>query len=894
MTTVDSFGSKGVLDVKGAEYEIFRLNKVEGAQKLPYSLKVLLENLLRTEDGANVTADQIKALAAWDPNAQPDTEIQFTPARVIMQDFTGVPCVVDLATMREAIQDLGGDPERVNPLSPAELVIDHSVQIDSFGNDAAIERNMEIEYERNGERYKFLRWGQTAFDDFKVVPPGMGIVHQVNIENLARTVMTREVDGVLRAYPDTCVGTDSHTTMVNGLGVLGWGVGGIEAEAVMLGKPVSLPVPEVVGVEVTGTLPEGTTSTDLVLTITEKLRTLGVVGKFVEFFGPGLDALQVATRGTIANMAPEYGATCVFFPLDWRARDYLRLTGCPEEQVKLVEAYAKAQGLWRDGTTPAPDFDQIVTLDLASIRPSIAGPWNPEDRIDLDTVATAFGEHHEKLCGKPVSDRKVPVEGAAFHLTDGAIVIAAITSCTNTSNPFNMIAAGLLARNAVAKGLKVKPWVKTSLAPGSQVVAAVLEQTGLQKSLDALGFHVVGFGCTTCNGMSGPIPKPMAEAIEAGKLVAAAVLSGNRNFEGRIHPNVRAAYLASPALVIAHALAGSMTADVASGPLGFDPAGQPVTLKDIWPDTEEIIAIIDYSYGPDLFRSKYADLFEGDETWEKLGGGGGDRFAWDAASTYVRCPPYFDKLAREIPAVGPVTGMRPLAVLGDSITTDHLSPSGAIVAGSPAAKFLTDRGVKPADFNSYGTRRGNHEVAVRATFANIRLRNKIVPSVEGAMTKLLPDGTVLPIFDAALEYGRRGVPLVIVAGRNYGCGSSRDWAAKGVALLGVRAVVADSFERIHRTNLIGMGILPLVFPDDMTAEALKIDGTETFDLPDLPSELGVRASITCVINRADGSRQTVPLTLRIETDDELAWWRHGGILPFVWRDQVAEINQEAP
>jgi aconitate hydratase len=682
--------------------------------------------------------------------------------------------------------------------------------------------------------------------------------------------------------------------MINGLGVLGWGVGGIEAEAVMLGKPVSLPVPEVVGVEVTGTLQDGTTPTDLVLTITEKLRALGVVGKFVEFFGSGLDALQVATRGTIANMAPEYGATCVFFPLDWRARDYLRLTGRTEEQVRLVEAYAKAQGLWRDETTVAPDFDQIVTLDLGSVRPSIAGPWNPEDRIDLDKVAAAFGKHHEKLSGRAVSDRKAPVEGAEFELTDGAIVIAAITSCTNTSNPFNMIAAGLLARNAVAKGLKVKPWVKTSLAPGSQVVAAVLEQTGLQTSLDALGFHVVGFGCTTCNGMSGPIPKPLADTIEANKLVVAAVLSGNRNFEGRIHPNVRAAYLASPALVIAHALAGSMTADVASGMLGLGGDGGPVTLKDIWPETDEIIAIIDQAYGPDLFRDKYADLFEGDETWEKLGGGGGDRFAWDAASTYVRCPPYFDQLTREIPTVSPIAGMRPLAVLGDSITTDHLSPSGAIVAGSPAALFLMERGVKPADFNSYGTRRGNHEVAVRATFANIRLRNKVVPGVEGPMTRLLPDGTAMPIFDAALEYGRRGVPLVVVAGRNYGCGSSRDWAAKGVALLGVKAVIAESFERIHRTNLIGMGILPLVFPEDVTAESLEINGTETFDLPILASEIGVRASITCVINRTDGSRQTVPLTLRIETDDELAWWRHGGILPFVWRDQVSEINKEAP
>ncbi|MGF7205487.1 aconitate hydratase [Skermanella aerolata] len=887
---LENMGEYKQLEVADRSYLHVPVQGFDGLARLPFSLRVLLENLLRQVADGRSSPGELQALAERRIGAG----LTFYPARVFLQDLLGVPVLVDLAALRDAVASAGGDPRSVNPKVPADLVIDHSLRVDVSATPEARQTNLALEYERNAERFSFLRWCQRSFDQLRVVPPGKGIMHQINLEHLAKVVWIDETPAGIVAYPDTLVGTDSHSTMINGLGVLGWGVGGIEAEAVMLGKPVSLPVPEVVGVEVSGNLPEGTTPTDLVLTITEKLRALGVVGKFVEFFGPGLDALQVATRGTIANMAPEYGATCVFFPLDWRARDYLRLTGRPEEQVQLVEAYARAQGLWRDEATTAPEFDQIVTLDLASIRPSIAGPWNPEDRIDLGKAATAFCEHHEKLSGRPVSDRKMPVDGASFELTDGAIVIAAITSCTNTSNPFNMIAAGLLARNAVAKGLTVKPWVKTSLAPGSQVVAAVLERTGLQTSLDALGFHVVGFGCTTCNGMSGPIPKPMAEAIEAGKLVAAAVLSGNRNFEGRIHPNVRAAYLASPALVIAHALAGAMTADISTGPLGMGDDGLPVTLKDIWPDTEEIVAIIDSAYGPDLFRSKYADLFDGDETWEKLGGEAGDRFAWDPASTYVRCPPYFDLLSRDIPAVGPVAGMRPLAVLGDSITTDHLSPSGAIVAGSPAARFLTDRGVKPADFNSYGTRRGNHEVAVRATFANIRLRNKIVPGVEGAMTRLLPDGTDLPIFDAALEYGRRGVPLVIVAGRNYGCGSSRDWAAKGVALLGVRAVIAESFERIHRTNLIGMGILPLVFPSETTADGLAIDGTETFDLPDLATELGVRASITCVINRADGNRTTITLTLRIETEDELAWWRHGGILPFVWRDQVAEISKEAP
>ncbi|MBY0172220.1 aconitate hydratase [Micrococcus luteus] len=936
MTTVDSFGSKGVLDVKGAEYEIFRLNKVEGAQKLPYSLKVLLENLLRTEDGANVTADQIKALAAWDPNAQPDTEIQFTPARVIMQDFTGVPCVVDLATMREAIQDLGGDPERVNPLSPAELVIDHSVQIDHFGNEQAIERNMEIEYERNGERYKFLRWGQTAFDDFKVVPPGMGIVHQVNIEHLARTVMTRDVDGVTRAYPDSCVGTDSHTTMVNGLGVLGWGVGGIEAEAAMLGQPVSMLIPRVVGFKLTGSIPAGATATDVVLTITEMLRQHGVVGKFVEFYGEGVGSVPLANRATIGNMSPEFGSTAAMFPIDDITLDYLRLTGRSEEQVALVEAYTKEQGLWHDPSAEV-EYSEYLELDLSTVVPSISGPKRPQDRIDLTDSKAQFRKDLHDYAGQddqlgdvdeasaesfPASDapsatpgdtpdaadaprqtdattvqgrpsKRVDVrmpDGREFQLDHGAVSIASITSCTNTSNPSVMMAAGVLARNALAKGLTSKPWVKTSVAPGSKVVTDYYEKSGLRDSLNQLGFNVVGYGCTTCIGNSGPLESEISEAIQENDLSVTAVLSGNRNFEGRINPDVKMNYLASPPLVVAYALAGTMDFDFENEPLGQDSDGQDVFLRDIWPDPAEVQEIIDASIDTEMFTKEYGAIFDGDERWRALDTPTGKTFEWDEDSTYVRKPPYFEGMGAEPEPVQDIEGARVLLKLGDSVTTDHISPAGSFKSDTPAGRYLLENGVERKDFNSYGSRRGNHEVMIRGTFANIRIKNQLLDGVEGGFTRDFTQdgGPQAYVYDAAQNYAAAGTPLVVLGGKEYGSGSSRDWAAKGTALLGVKAVITESFERIHRSNLIGMGVLPLQFPAGENADSLGLTGTETFDISGITAlnEGTTPKTVKVTATGEDGTVTEFDAVVRIDTPGEAEYYRNGGILQYVLR-QIA-------
>ncbi len=854
MSSVDTFGSKGSLEVGGKAYEIFRLAAVEGTARLPFSLKVLAENLLRTEDGADITADHVRAIAAWDPDAQPDTEIQFTPARVIMQDFTGVPCVVDLATMREAVAELGGDPARINPLAPAEMVIDHSVQIDVAGRPDAFERNVDFEYGRNRERYQFLRWGQTAFDDFKVVPPGTGIVHQVNIEYLARAVMTREVGGVLRAYPDTCVGTDSHTTMVNGLGVLGWGVGGIEAEAAMLGQPVSMLIPRVVGFKLTGSIPAGVTATDVVLTITEQLRRHGVVGKFVEFYGEGVAAVPLANRATIGNMSPEFGSTCAIFPIDSVTMDYLRLTGRSEEQLALVEAYAKEQGMWLDPSDSSyvePAFSEYLELDLSTVVPSIAGPKRPQDRIALSRAKEQFARDLPTYAPEtnnvdeaekesfPASDppavssagaRHVPVtdaQGRTFDLRHGAVTIASITSCTNTSNPSVMMAAALLAKKAVEKGLSAKPWVKTSMAPGSQVVTNYYEKAGLWPYLEKLGFHLVGYGCATCIGNSGPLDPAISAAVAEHDLAVAAVLSGNRNFEGRINPDVKMNYLASPPLVIAYALAGTMDTDFESDPLGRAEDGSPIFLRDIWPTPAEVQATIDATIDRAMFTADYADVFSGDERWRSLETPEGSTFAWDPESTYVRKPPYFDGMPATPAPVTDISGARVLAVLGDSVTTDHISPAGAIKADSPAGRYLAEHGIERKDFNSYGSRRGNHEVMIRGTFANIRLRNQLVPGVEGGFTVNHLSGEQTTIYDAAQEYAAAGVPLVILGGKEYGSGSSRDWAAKGTSLLGVRAVITESFERIHRSNLIGMGVLPLQFPVGESASSLGLDGTET-------------------------------------------------------------------
>ena len=878
----NSFNAKSNLTVAGNTYEIFDITGLEGAQTLPFSLKVLLENLLRTEDGANITASQIKALAGWDPSAQPDTEIQFTPARVIMQDFTGVPCVVDLATMREAIVDLGGDPAKVNPLAPAELVIDHSVIADHFGTASSFEENTDIEYQRNKERYRFLRWGQGAFDEFKVVPPGTGIVHQVNIEYLARVVMTRTVDGTLRAYPDTVVGTDSHTTMVNGLGVLGWGVGGIEAEAALLGQPVSMLIPRVVGFKLNGELPVGTTATDLVLTITEQLRKHGVVGKFVEFYGPGVAALSMATRTAIGNMSPEYGSTCAIFPIDNETLKYLTLTGRTADQIALVESYAKRNGLWHD-ISIEPRFSEYVELDLADVVPSISGPKRPQDRISLSRSKSAFTEIiptylSEESAKTPV---EVSVSGGHAQISNGAVAIASITSCTNTSNPSVMIGAALLAKKAVVRGLKSKPWVKTTLAPGSKVVTDYYNKADLTRYMEALGFNLVGYGCVTCIGNSGPLPVEISKAINDNDLAVTAVLSGNRNFEGRISPDVKMNYLASPPLVVAYALAGTMNHDFENDPLGTDQNGQPVFLKDIWPSTQEIDEVISSAISSDMFVKDYATVFDGDLRWKSLDTPTGATFEWESESTYVRKPPYFEGMPREPKPVTNISGARVLAILGDSVTTDHISPAGNIKADSPAGKYLAEHGIARADFNSYGSRRGNHEVMIRGTFANIRLKNLLLDGVEGGYTRnFLKAGEQATIYDASVDYQAAGVPLVILAGKEYGSGSSRDWAAKGTALLGVRAVIAESFERIHRSNLIGMGVLPLQFINGQNAATLGLKGDEVFDISGIEELNRGTTPKTLTVKAGD---ITFEAQLRIDTPGEADYYRHGGIMQYVLR-----------
>ena len=870
------------LTVAGKDYEIFDISKVEGATNLPFSLKVLLENLLRTEDGANITADHIKALAQWDPSVEPETEIQFTPARVVMQDFTGVPCIVDLATMREAIVDLGGDPSKVNPLAPAELVIDHSVIADFFGTATSFEQNTDIEYERNRERYRFLRWGQGAFDEFKVVPPGTGIVHQVNIEYLARVVMTRSVNGVLRAYPDTVVGTDSHTTMVNGLGVLGWGVGGIEAEAALLGQPVSMLIPRVVGFKLSGELPVGTTATDMALTITEILRKHGVVGKFVEFYGPGVVSVPMANRTTIGNMSPEYGSTCAIFPIDEETIRYLRLTGRSDDQVALVEQYAKAQGMWHDPAA-SPRFSEHIELDLSTVVSSIAGPKRPQDRISLTASKSSF----EKILPTYISEKTgketypVSVGAKATTIKNGDVVIASITSCTNTSNPSVMIGAALLAKKAVEKGLTSKPWVKTTLAPGSKVVTDYYDRADLTKYMEALGFNLVGYGCVTCIGNSGPLPIEISKAVNEHDLAVTAVLSGNRNFEGRISPDVKMNYLASPPLVVAYALAGTMDHDFESDSLGNDKAGNPVLLKDIWPSAQEIQSVIDSSISSEMFKKDYATVFDGDHRWKSLDTPTGNTFDWDPNSTYVRKPPYFDGMPAEPKPVTDISEARVLAILGDSVTTDHISPAGNIKADSPAGKYLEANGVDRKDFNSYGSRRGNHEVMIRGTFANIRLKNLLLDGVEGSFTRnFLSNGDQTTIYDASVAYQAAGVGLIILAGKEYGSGSSRDWAAKGTALLGVRAVIAESFERIHRSNLIGMGVLPLQFTNGENAQSLGLKGDEIFAITGVTAlnDGGIPKQVT--VTAGD---KTFAAKVRIDTPGEADYYRHGGIMQYVLR-----------
>ena len=885
MTSLNTFASRSTLDVDGRDYEIYRLDAVPGLERLPYSLKVLAENLLRTEDGANITADHVRALAAWDPAAEPDTEIQFTPARVVMQDFTGVPCIVDLATMREAVADLGGDPEVINPLNPAEMVIDHSVQIDSFGLPGSLERNKEREYERNSERYQFLRWGQGALSNFRVVPPGTGIVHQVNIEYLARIVFTHEADGVTQAYPDTCVGTDSHTTMVNGLGVLGWGVGGIEAEAAMLGQPVSMLIPKVVGFKLSGAIPAGATATDVVLTITEMLRAHGVVGKFVEFYGEGVAEVPLANRATIGNMSPEFGSTAAIFPIDEVTLDYLRLTGRSEERVRLVEAYTKAQGMWHDPARE-PVYSEYLELDLSTVVPSIAGPKRPQDRIVLSRAKESFQEVLPTYASQPSKPTPVTLaDGTATELDHGHVAIASITSCTNTSNPSVMMAAGLLARTAVARGLRSKPWVKTSTAPGSQVVTDYYEKAGLWPALNELGFNVVGYGCATCIGNSGPLPAEVSQAVNDADLAVVSVLSGNRNFEGRINPDVKMNYLASPPLVIAYALAGTMDIDFATEPLGQDPEGRDVFLSDIWPDPTEVQAVIDATIDREMYTRDYADVFAGDERWQGLDTPEGDTFAWDEDSTYVRKAPFFEGLSMELTPVTDIKDARVLALLGDSVTTDHISPAGAIKADSPAGRYLAEHGVARADFNSYGSRRGNHEVMIRGTFANIRLRNRLLDGVEGGYTRNFLTGEQESIFDASQAYQDAGIPLVVLGGKEYGSGSSRDWAAKGTALLGVKAVIAESFERIHRSNLIGMGVVPLQFPAGQSAESLGLDGTETFSITGLTAlnEGTTPRTVAVTAQKADGSAVSFDAVVRIDTPGEADYFRHGGILQYVLR-----------
>jgi len=885
----DSFGARATLAVGGKEYEIYRLDAVgEGhAERLPYSLKILLENLLRHEDGRDVTREDILALAHWDPKAEPATEISFTPARVILQDFTGVPAVVDLAAMRDAVVKLGGSADSINPLSPAELVIDHSVQVDNYGAANALDLNNKIEFKRNAERYSFLKWGQSALDNFRVVPPNTGIVHQVNLEYLSRVVFDAEKGGTRAAYPDTVVGTDSHTTMINGLGILGWGVGGIEAEAAMLGQPITMLIPHVVGFKLSGKLREGTTATDLVLTVTEMLRARGVVGKFVEFFGDGLSQLPLADRATLGNMAPEFGSTCGIFPIDGETIRYLELSGRDPEHVQLIETYAKEQGLWRyDGQQDAL-YSDALELDLGTVEPSIAGPKRPQDRIALSAAADTYKKHLKTA----IADRKgggtatAKIGGNDVEIRDGAILIAAITSCTNTSNPAVMVAAGLLARNAAARGIKAKPWVKTSLAPGSRVVTDYLEKAGLLDDLDAVGFYTVGYGCTTCIGNSGPLLPEISAAVEQGDIVGTSVLSGNRNFEGRIHPQVRMNFLASPPLVVAYALAGNMDVDLYNDPLGTDEDGNDVYMKDIWPSQKEVQDTVAANISSAMFKSSYASVFAGDDNWRGIDSPEGEIYTWDDASTYVKNPPYFEGMSLDTTPVEDITGARALAVLGDSVTTDHISPAGSIATDSPAAEYLQAQGVKPADFNSYGSRRGNHEVMMRGTFANIRLRNQLAPGTEGGWTRHQPSGEQMSIYDASVKYRAEGTPLIVLAGSEYGTGSSRDWAAKGTVLLGVKAVIAKSFERIHRSNLIGMGVLPLQFQDGQDAASLGLTGTETFDISGQTDPHAKTVTVTAT--PADGAPITFEARVRIDTPKERDYYENGGILHYVLRQLAA-------
>ena len=885
----DSFGARSTLAVGDNQFEIFRLDAVtEGhVGRLPYSLKILLENLLRHEDGRDVTRDDILALANWDAKAAPSTEISFTPARVILQDFTGVPAVVDLAAMRDAVVKLGGSASSINPLSPAELVIDHSVQVDNYGAANALDLNNKIEFQRNQERYSFLRWGQSAFDNFRVVPPNTGIVHQVNLEYLSRVVFDVNKNGQHVAYPDTVVGTDSHTTMINGLGVLGWGVGGIEAEAAMLGQPITMLIPNVVGFKLAGKLKEGTTATDLVLTVTEMLRKKGVVGKFVEFFGDGLGQLPLADRATLGNMSPEFGSTCAIFPIDGETLRYLELSGRDADQIKLIEAYAKEQGLWRHDGEPDALYSDTLELDMSTVEPSIAGPKRPQDRIALSAAAKTYGGHLKKA----IADRKgggsaiAKIDGQDVEIRDGAILIAAITSCTNTSNPAVMLAAGLLARNAAAKGLKAKPWVKTSLAPGSRVVTDYLEKAGLIDDLEAAGFYNVGYGCTTCIGNSGPLKPEIAAAVQKGDIVGTSVLSGNRNFEGRIHALVQMNFLASPPLVVAYALAGNMDVDLFNDPLGEDKDGKPVFMKDIWPSQKEVQDTIAKNIDSSMFKNSYDSVFEGDANWKSIDSPTGEIYTWDAASTYVKNPPYFEGMGKSPDAVSNIEGARALALLGDSVTTDHISPAGGIAADSPAAEYLKAQGVKPSDFNSYGSRRGNHEVMMRGTFANIRLRNQLAPGTEGGWTCHQPSGDQMSIFDAANRYNEESTPLIVLAGSEYGTGSSRDWAAKGTLLLGVQAVIAKSFERIHRSNLIGMGVLPLQFLDGQDAESLGLTGKEIFDIKGQTDASAKTVTVTATPD--SGEAITFEAQVRIDTPKERDYYENGGILHYVLRQLAA-------
>ena len=885
----DSLGVRRTLTVNGKSYDYFSLPAATEAglgdsSRLPYSMKVLLENMLRYEDGRTVKVEDVKAAASW--HGQPgNDEIAFRPARVLLQDLTGVPAVVDLAAMREAMIEMGGDPMKINPLSAVDLVIDHSVMVDNFGGPTSFADNVKIEFERNKERYEFLRWGAGAFKNFRVVPPGTGICHQVNLEYLAKVVWTEEEGGKTIAYPDTLVGTDSHTTMVNGLAALGWGVGGIEAEAAMLGQPISMLLPEVIGFKVTGALKEGTTATDLVLTVTQMLRAKGVVSKFVEFYGPGLDNLSLPDRATIGNMAPEYGATCGFFPIDAETIRYLRLTGREEQQIELVEAYAKAQGMWRDASSPDPVFTDTLELDISTVEASLAGPRRPQDRVALSKAPAAFAEALPSWQG---SKGEMKVAGADYTLKDGDVVIAAITSCTNTSNPDVLVGAGLVARNALARGLKSKPWVKTSLAPGSQVVTDYLIDAGLQDDLNALGFNLVGYGCTTCIGNSGPLPGPIADAIDEGNLVVGAVLSGNRNFEGRVHQQVKANYLASPMLCVAYALAGSLNINITTDPLGEDPDGNPVYLKDIWPTNKEIQDTVAKCVRPEMFRARYDNVSEGPAEWATMGTPEGNTYDWQESSTYVKLPNFFEGMQSEPAPIKDITGARVLLVLGDSVTTDHISPAGGIARTAPAGDYLLERQIRPEDFNSYGARRGNFEVMTRGTFANIRIRNEMVPGVEGGYTKHMPDGTQMSVFEASMKYQAAGVPLVVFGGKEYGMGSSRDWAAKGPCLLGIRAAIVETFERIHRSNLIGMGIMPMEFQDGMTRKTLNIDGTEVIDVLGIDGGITPGMDIKVVIHRADGSSEEITTKCRIDTLDEVEYYRHGGILQYVIRNMLDE------